>query len=609
MLDKSEYVGPQVPSAIEGIESIAAVGDKVLLGTRSGEVIVVKVTAGSVSIDWERFGTTTAQMSCSYRAGSADPTILITCDKTLISIGVSKHDTSMKHESKHRVVPTDASKLDALAPPVHFATGVDMPAEDGVAPILIISGSRLLLAEMHKEPGLVHRSIPVEGSPNRVMYCQFTQCLVAAVNRPDGPTLAFIHPDTGEDIGVPTDKNKDRLPCINGLGKAEDRIFGLAEWNYRRAGNVWNFILVTTRSGRLIVVTTEKLAGRGGGPPTYLYLTRFKKQVPEPIYSVVGYDEGVIYCAGQTIHWEVLDTEEKRLKPLKSFTLGSPATSLRISNGKLLAMTNSESLVVLDNLDASEANTRLCHVDPWRRNGVDFFEVAGPQQQQQQQQPEGESDPVPAPDPSGGLTLVADRERGVTGLWVPWQTPDRECEVVLEAELPCSIRRFRRGRTRMVWEQRLHAPRFGRLAATVDDAEVLGVSLNGALTQFVLLGVEAWRLLRWVQNLAAGCEEVCPFAVGLGRPQLLWQQGAVDVEPKLAFGGDMHVDGDVLGRCLERRALERVVVGEGHVARLRELLGELDGGRHTAGWAAEGDDGRYFGLAYQVLEYYLSPAL
>jgi hypothetical protein len=70
----------------------------------------------------------------------------------------------------------------------------------------------------------------------------------------------------------------------------------------------------------------------------------------------------------------------------------------------------------------------------------------------------------------------------------------------------------------------------------------------------------------------------------------------------------MHVDGDVLGRCLERRALERVVVGEEHVARLRELLGELDGGRHTAGWA-EGEDKRYFGLAYEVLEYYLSPAL
>ena len=590
-----------------------SVQDRILLGTRSGEVITVETATGSVSIDWERFGTTTANINCSYRAGSADPTILVTCDKTLSAIGMSAHGRhdhgSVKLETKHRVVPVDASKLDALAPPVHFATAVDMPSEDGVVPILIISGSRLLLAEMHKEPGLVHRSIPVEGSPNRLMYCQFTQCLVAAVNRPDGPTLAFINPDTGEDVGVPIDKNRERLPCINGLGKAEDRIFGLAEWNYRRAGNVWNFILVTTKSGRLIVVTTEKVAARGGGgangSPTFLYLTRFKKHVPEPIYSVIGYDEGVIYCAGQTIHWEVLDTEEKRLKPLKTFALGSPATSLRISNSKLLAMTTSESLVVLDNLDASEENTRLCHVDPWRRNAVDFIEVAGATSQQQQI-----DDPT-----TGGLALVADRDRGVTALWVPWQTPDRECEVVLEAELPSAVRRFRRGRTRSVWEQRLHAPRFGRLAATVDDAEVLGVSLNGAVTQFVLLGVEAWRLLRWVQNLARGCEEVCPFAVSLSRQQQP-QRGLLDgggsggdPEPKLAYGGEMHVDGDVLGRCLERRALERVVVGEERVARLRELLGELDGGRYTAGWAEEGDDKRYFGLAYEVLEYYLSPAL
>jgi hypothetical protein len=585
-----------------------SVGDRILLGTRSGEVITVKTTIGSVAIDWERFGTTTANINCNYRAGSTDPTILVTCDKTLSAIGMSAHDShdhgSVKPKTKHRVVPVDASKLDALAPPVHFATAVDMPSEGGVVPILIISGSRLLLAEMHKEPGLVHRSIPVEGSPNRVMYCQFTQCLVAAVNRPDGPTLAFINPDTGEDVGVPIDKNRERLPCINGLGKAEDRIFGLAEWNYRRAGNVWNFILVTTKSGRLIVVTTEKVAARGGGgggSPTFLYLTRFKKQVPEPIYSVVGYDGGVIYCAGQTIHWEVLDTEEKRLKPLKTFPLGSPATSLRISNNKLLALTTSESLVVVDNLDASEQDTRLCHVDPWRRNAVDFIEVAG-------------AGPPQPDDPAGGnggggLALVADRDRGVTALWVPWQTPDRECEVVLEAELPSSVRRFRRGRTRLLWEQRRHAPRFGRLAATVDDAEVLGVSLNGAVTQFVLLGVEAWRLLRWVQNLARGCEEVCPFAVSLSRQRQQQQQrGDPEPEPKLAYGGEMHVDGDVLGRCLERRALERVVVGEEHVARLRELLGELDGGRHTAGWA-EGEDKRYFGLAYEVLEYYLSPAL
>jgi hypothetical protein len=593
---------------VEGIESIISVGDTILLGTRSGEVITVKNAADAVSIDCEKFGTTAAKISCSYRADSTDPTILVCCDNSLVSIRLDQHASprgvAVEHKTKFRVWPVDASKLEAVPPPVHYATAVDMPSEDGITPLLVISGSRLLLAEMHEQPGPVHRSIPVDGMPNRIIYCQFTQCLVAAVNRPSGPTLMFINPDTGEDIGRPTDKNKEPQTCIAGLGKEGDRIMGLAEWNYRREGNVWNFILVTTTSGRLIVVTTEKVVSRdGGGSPIFRYWTRFRKEVKEPIYAVVGYDEGLIYCAGQTVYWEVLDTQEKRLKPLKSFSLGSPATSLRLSNGKLVALTSRDSLIVLDNLDTDEENTKLCHVDPWRRNGVDSIEVAaGPQL-------DSESN-------TSGIHLVADRERGVAGLWVPWQTPDRECEVVLEAELLSSIRKFRRGRTRPVWEQRPRRPRYGRLPATADDAEVLGVALNGSLHQFTLLGVEAWRLLRFVQNLAVAAPELCPFfPLGLARQQQQRGQNDggggrdADPEPRLAYGLEMHVDGDILRRCLERRALEWLVVKQAHVARFIELLGELDGGQHTEGLAAEGDHARYFRLAYDVLEYYLMPVL
>jgi hypothetical protein len=599
---------------LEGIESIVSDQDTVVLGTRSGEVITVNKVADSVLINCEKFGMTAANLSYSYRAGATDSTTLVCCDNSLVSVCIAKHrsrpNDAVQLKKKLRVWPVDASNPEAIPPPVHMAKVVDMPSEDGITPILMISGSRLLLAEMHEEPGPVHRSIPVDGTPNRVIYCQFTKCLIVAVNQPSGPNLLFINPDTGEDIGRPTDQNKVPQPCIAGLGKEGDRIFGLAEWNYKKDGNVWNFILVTTKNGRLIVVTTEKIPSRDGGPTTFRYWTRFRKEVPEPIYSVLGYDEGLIYCAGQTIHWEFLDTEERRLKPLKSFALGSPATSLRISNdNKLVALTHTESLVVLDGPDTDEARTRLCHVDPWRRNGVDSIEIAGPELTAQTQS-------------KSGISLVADRECGVAGLWVPWDTPERETEVVFEAELLSSIRRFRRGRTRPVWERRgYNPPRYGRLLATADDAEIVGVSLNGAMYGFTLLSVEAWRLLRFVQNLAGQSAELCPFApaASLAR-QRVQQQGQAsqsgqllpqgrdgDLEPKMAYGLEMQVDGDVLRRCLERKALERLVVKQGHVKRFMELLGELDGGAYTAG-LAEGDHAAYFRVAYEVLEYYLAPA-
>lgn len=582
---------------VEGIESIISVRGIVLLGTRSGELIIVRDVAGSVSVECERFGTTAVTLSCSYRAGAAEPTILACCDNNLVSVRLTQHYSHRDgianfKEMKLRVWPVDASKPEDVPPPVHYATAVDMASDDGLTPILLISGSRLLLAEMHEAPGPVQRSIPTEGTPNRVLYCQFTQCLVAAVNKPTGPTLAFINPDTGDDIGIPTDKNKAPQTCIAGLGKEGDRIMSLAEWNYRRDGNVWNFILVATKAGRLIVVTTEKLVSQDGSRTTFRYWTRFRKELKEPIYSVLGFDEGLIYCSGQTIYWEVLDPTEKRLKPLKTFRLGSPATSLRISNGKLVALTSRESLVVLDNLETDEEGTRLCHVDPWRRNAIDSMEVAGPQLDQ----------------PMGGIHLVADRECGVAGLWVPWQTPERECEVVFEAELPSSVRKFCRGRTRPVWEQRQCRPRYGRLPATVDDAEILGVSLDGTMRQFTLLSVEAWRLLRFIQNLVLDAADLRPLGCRKSSKGPETDPGP-GPEPKLSYGLEMHVDGDILRRCLEKRALEWLITKEAHITRFIELLRELDGGQHTRALKAEGDHAGYFQLAYDILEYYLSPAL
>ncbi|SPQ23721.1 83584e03-818d-4b11-90c2-03de08d0c3f1 [Thermothielavioides terrestris] len=619
--EKDESLGLDLGavSALEGVASIVSVGDVVFLGTRSGEVMTVTQSAGSLSIDCEKFGRTTANVSAGHRAGAPGPSILVSCDDSLISVSLdhrSSHggSSSVHRTTKLRVWPVDASKLETPAPPVHYAAAVDMPADDGITPILIVSGSRLLLAEMNHAPGPAHRIIPVNGTPNRVIYCQFTQCLVAAVNWYGGPGLAFINPDTGDYIGRPMDKNGEPQSNIAGLGKAGDRILGLAEWNYRRDGNVWNFILVSTKSGRLVLVSTQKVKAGEDGPTSIRYWTQFWKEVKGPMYAVFGYDHGLVYCYGQTIQWEVLDVQEKKLKPIMSVPLGSPATALRLSSGKLAVLTTRESLIILDSVPKNATNNndnpqdddddddnedearvdKICHIDPWRRNAVDFIEIAGPQ----------------LDDPRSGLFLVADREGGVAALWVPRQTPDRECEVVVEAELPYSIRRLRRGRTRPAWEQRRapHAgaqPRYGRLPATVDDAEILGISLHGSLHRFTLLSVDAWRLLRFVQNLALASEAVCPFV----SPQVLREQRGRDgsPEPRLSYGLDMHVDGDILRRCLERRALEEMVTREGQLARFVELLTALDGGKHVQGLpaAGEGNYAPYFQLAYDILEYHL----
>lgn len=539
----------------------------------------------------QKLGMTAVNLSCSYGAGATDPTILVCCDNKLIFLGLNQHGScrdAARLKSVLRVLPVDASKLDAMPPPVHFAAAVDMPSEDGVTPILMISGSRLLLAELHREPSPVHRYIPVSGVPNRIIYSQSTQSLVVAatVTRDDKPTLLFVDPNTGDSVGQPTDKNKAPVDYISGLGKPGDRIMGLTEWNYRRDGKVWNFILVATRGGRLVVVSTQKTASRDSAPPAIRYWTRSKEELKEPIHSVVGYDEGVICCVGETIQWKVLDVRERALKPFKSFRLNSPATSLRISNGKLLALTSRESLVVLDHTEGDGPSARLLHEDAWTRKGVDLIEVAGPQ----------------TDEPLAGIVLVADRDCGVAALWVPWQTPEKEFEVVLEAELPVSIRRFGRARTWASWELLHRRPKYGRLAATVDDAEILGVSLNGSLHHFTVLSLEAWRFLRFIQNLALTSEELCPYR------RLRGHRPIEDVEPRADGGLEMQVDGGILQRCLDQRALERLITRPEHLSRFQELLRALDGVDSTAALIAEEvPDRYYFELAYTVLRYYLRP--
>lgn len=570
----------------------------IMLGTRSGEVINLTNLRNVRSMQSQRFGVTTANILVANELGQS-AAVLVSCDSNLVLLSgyapASSEESAGTFETRIRVWPVDVSNPTSPPPLVDSVTVLPrniFSERESTAPLLILSGSRVLLAELQLQPGPVHRHIPVEGTPLRIIYSHHLQCLVVAVNKGDWPTLMFLDPDTGEDIGKPTDKNGNQVPSIPGLGKQGDRIFGLAEWEYKKDNNVWRFILVSTRDGRMMIISTElEEQSMDGKRPKIRYWMRFKKSGFErPIYSVLGYDEGIIYCVGQTIHWDVLDPFEKKLKSMKSFDLGSPATSLLMVDGKIVALTSRDSLEIIDHsADGGGESSGLIHVDPRNRNAVHMMEISGPKPDE----------------PLSSLILVCDRECGVGGLWVPWQVPGKDCEPIFEAELQASIRKFRRGRTRPFWEQAQHKPRYGRMASTADDVEILGISLDGSLHHFSFLNVEIWRALRFVQNLALTSPELYPFtyeAVDLSE---------FDPEPRLDGGLEMHIDGDMLGSCLEKRALERLITRPSHLSRFAELLDELEDGKHTADFGIEehGLREKYFALAYDILKYFLAPVL
>ena len=88
-----------------------------------------------------------------------------------------------------------------------------------------------------------------------------------------------------------------------------------------------------------------------------------------------------------------------------------------------------------------------------------------------------------------------------------------------------------------------------------------------------------------------------------------WDGELGELEPSL-HPGLMHIDGDILERCLQRRALEELVQDAGRFRLFCQYLDRLEGGRHTRGFEADstGDEerrGRYLGLAYEILAYLL----
>lgn len=399
----------------------------------------------------------------------------------------------------------------------------------------------------------------------------------------DKPTIAFLDPDSGEEISQATDKGGNQVDFISGLGQSGDKIYGLYEWLYTKDGKTWLFIIVTTKCGQLLIVSTEDIPDPGGRIIRYWTRNR-RKGFENAVLSVVGDNEGLVFCVGKVLHWETLDLTEKKLKPKKKYELESPATSLRVVNGLVLALTQNHSLVVIDltaPLTGTEDEMNTMHSDPVSRPSMHLITIGGP-----------DDGAVTWP-----ITLLCDRNRAFAGVWAPTNRRGKELEVVFEGRLPASIRRLRRGRTRPAWARQGDV-KYGMIPSASDGAEVLGLCLDGSLQHFTLLDLDIWRFFRLIQNTANKSERMYPFT---------YSRKAAESEPVPVTEPPamMHIDGDMLQRCLGQRALEDILGNRTNL--MREYLNSVEGGKWTEGFGSNME--KYFELAYDILEYYLAPVL
>ncbi|KAF9772640.1 hypothetical protein IL306_009645 [Fusarium sp. DS 682] len=95
-----------------------------------------------------------------------------------------------------------------------------------------------------------------------------------------------------------------------------------------------------------------------------------------------------------------------------------------------------------------------------------------------------------------------------------------------------------------------------------------------------------------------------------------WRDGDMEMDLDLElepqqFQEMMHIDGDLLKRCLDTSALERLVsIGDG-IDLFCEYLDGIEDGIHTEGFRDSGAQGqeKYIELGYEILEYVLTLAM
>ncbi|KAF9881367.1 thermotolerance protein [Colletotrichum karsti] len=592
-----------ITPTVELINSIVVVHEtaqktSVVLGTRSGHLITMQLNgAGPYDriIRRERLGTVAAEVfpvDAPYLLGA----VMACCNDALLLLRDFEAKRPGHFATKHRVWVTDLKDPATASVPVISATYI--PIERSIAnrmPLVLLSGEHISFTEIHLQEGSVPRRLPLHtGTPVKVLYSQTLQCLVVALQIGDQPNIMFMDHETGEDISHPIDRNTGNpTTFINGMGGHGDRILGVFEWLYTQASMTFHYLIITTRGGRLVLVSPTKDDYRdseGKKRRRIRFVTRYKTKDTAPICSVVGDDQGLVYCAGKTLYWEVLDTAEKKLVRKKTYELNSPALSLRIVNGKVCALTLSDSLVIVDHKsDHKSDEMELIHMDETTRKSNHFFDV-------------GDSADGSTAWP---ITLLCGMNRDFAAVWTPWQQRDRELELVAEGSLPASVRKLGRGHVRPEWVATEHVPRYGSIPSTLDGAEVVGMSLDGSVMHFSLLNMHAWRFLRFVQNLASRSQLLFPYSYEVSQ----LDDEDYDAEVKEMPKSMKHIDGDLLQRCADRLVLEKLISEDSDIDLLREYLDYLDDGVWTASFQDAAGVSKYFDLAYDVLDYYLTPVL
>ena len=434
------------------------------------------------------------------------------------------------------------------------------------------------------EQGLLHfiklnhldtNSVPLQprfdGTPARAIYSQrlvmivalFWETFVIRSRRANNlrgqigkrgcrPFVTFLSPDRSDqaqsidpdamDLDGTTLKNQDsHRQFLN--HKPGEKFLGIIEWFPKIDGNEYHMLIFNTTikdrqrppSGRLLLYAVVKTDNESIN-------IAFKKAIDthSPVYSVRVHpiENSIVYCSGNDLIVLELDPTPSGIKfkaPCKT-TMRSSGRHITIRDSYIYVSTANESLQIYRYLDHQ---LLYWHGDTIARNAICHMHC-----------------------PYSDIILAADMAGSVTGFWQPSQhQANNALTTVFEAALPRAITRLVQvsrpswthdtlipGGVTILEDKTTYdasTPALGR-AGTKDcrPRALLGASTDGTITQLLVV-MNGWRLLKFVQNMCEWNPSICPFRTT--RPKR-------SLEPTTSNPRFMHINGDILNRLFERGA-------------------------------------------------------
>lgn len=358
-------------------------------------------------------------------------------------------------------------------------------------------------------------------------------------------TLKFLDPQDGTAVGGHFDSTGHQVGYPSGLGISGEKILSLVEWEWKGPNAETNILMVGTSEGSLLLFEIEQY------DPSRLRITQsydircvafLEEHYDGPVSAIATCTNSFFCSVGQMVRWVSLDSAAEKLLTHAEYKLPSRVTSMSVEGHWLHVLTAKHSLVTFLLVDKrkhqkmADQHGQLApqFTDEVERNGLSQTLLKNEFDENIQK--------------DCNIVMIGDKDCTVTGLWYcqKGQPLARNHKIVFEAELNCSILKFRFGRTRPQWDRISKSSRV--VKSTSHVGELLGAGLDGSITHFTILEEPVWRLLRFLQNLAYRSGDVLSMH---HKPNHLGNKP----DPRIK-----HVNGEALKPYLSHRRLERLLM-------------------------------------------------